>query len=288
MERLIEFIKGAAIGLANIVAGLSGGTIAVLLNIYEKLIDDISNVLKHPVLVLKDIWAILIGVFIGIIVGAVVVKRAYEGSPIITSSLFCGLVISGIPYLFTKIKGIKINYKHVIIFIISFSIVVILPFLTAGSSKKIDFNLSGFTMSTVLGAIIAIAMIIPGVSGSMIALSIGYYDTLLAIIDNMMHGSDLSKNIVLALFVVLGIVIGLLTVSKLIKHLLKKYFSYSYAGIIGLVSGSTIAIMVSAVKSEYYSSNHQWWQWVIGVLLFGIAGFFGYLITLRESKEENE
>ena len=286
MARLNDIFKGAAVGLANIVAGLSGGTIAVLLNIYERLIENISNVLKHPVKVFKDVWGIGLGVFIGLIVGALVIRRAYAASPIMTSSFFCGLVIAGIPYLFSKIKNHKINWKHILIFSVTFLMIVALPYVTEGASKSINYDIGGMGISTLLGAVTAIAMIIPGVSGSMIALSIGYYDSLLGIIDDIVHGVSLGNNIVLALFVVLGIVIGLLAASKLIKYLLKNFFSYSYAGIIGLVSGSTIAIMVSAINSEYFAANSQWWQWVAGAGLFIIAAGLGYLMTQKQCREE--
>ena len=65
---ILDFLKGICIGIANIIPGFSGGTMAVILNIYERFINGISNLFSHPLKTLKDIWAILLGIVVGVVI----------------------------------------------------------------------------------------------------------------------------------------------------------------------------------------------------------------------------
>lgn len=285
MKLILDVLKGAAVGLGNVVAGLSGGTVAVLLNIYERLIGDISNIFKDFKKSVKSLLPIVVGMLIGIVLGIVVIKRVYETFPIVTSLFFCGLVISSVPFLYKKISKVKFNVWHIIIFVLFFALIIYLPFLTSGSEHTLDTSFVGLITAFLLGFIAAVAMIIPGVSGSMITLALGYYDNILTLGDNVLHGQNLQTNLVIVLAFGVGAIVALICAAKLIKYLLSHFFSYSYAGIIALVAASSVAIIISCVKSEYFVTSNHPLNWVIGVVFFIIGIVLGYAMTKLEGKK---
>ena len=121
---ILDFLKGICIGIANIIPGFSGGTMAVILNIYERFINGLSNLFSHPLKTLKDIWAILIGIVVGVVISIVAITKLLSLFPIPTVLFFVGLIIGSIPNLSFEYKhhgGIKI--VDLIPFIVSFAII---------------------------------------------------------------------------------------------------------------------------------------------------------------------
>ena len=241
MKSFVNIFKGIAVGLANVVAGLSGGTVAVILRAYDAMLDICTNIFKHPIVTLKKHWMFLFGIIIGIIGGAIALEKLYRFAPLPVSMLFCGIVIASFIHMTRKaIKEDRPNWKLGLSFIIAVSILIIIPFLTNGHDKTISFNAVNLIILVGLGAIAASAMIIPGVSGSMVLASMGYYEGVLGLVSDFMSSlvhfnmSSLGYLFVECLFFAIGCVLGLVLCAILIKKLFTSFKAISNYAILGL------------------------------------------------------
>src|SRR5690554_4441436 len=96
MNKLIEIAKGSLMGIANIIPGVSGGTIAVIFRIYDKLIEAINKAFKKPLEALKDTYLLIIGIILGVLIGVFLISYGYEAFPLPTTLIFIGLIFGGI------------------------------------------------------------------------------------------------------------------------------------------------------------------------------------------------
>lgn len=229
-------LKGLAMGAADAVPGVSGGTIAFISGIYEELIATISNI--KPSLFktllnkgLKAFWneangnfvlALLSGIIISYISFMKLAKYLLENEPVLIWSFFFGLIIASIYFVGKQIT--KWNVSVIIALLIGTGIafyVSILPTMTTNNSDWFLFF---------AGAIAICAMILPGISGSFILIVLGAYKTL----SDAIHDIDLKKIIVF----VLGAIIGLLSFSHVLKWLFKHYHNITLALLTGFIFGS--------------------------------------------------
>lgn len=225
--------RGLIMGSVEVVPGISGGTIAVLLGIYEQLIASISGFFskdwkKH----LSFLVPLGIGMVIAIFLFARVVTWLFNHYPMQTQFFFLGLVIGVIPYLYQKAEGkTKFQTKHYILLIIGFVIVSGLGILNPNKGQVIeDISTSTYILLFVAGFIGSSVMIVPGISGSMIMMLLGVYPTIMGAI------SDFQFSIIIVAGA--GIALGFITMSKIIAYFLRNYFTGTYAVIIGLVIGA--------------------------------------------------
>ncbi|WP_188457007.1 DUF368 domain-containing protein [Virgibacillus oceani] len=229
--------RGMLMGASDVIPGVSGGTIAVLLGIYDRLIAAINGILS------KD-WKKHLGFLIplGIGVGAAilllsrVIEWLFEHYPGPTQFFFLGLIIGILPYLFHQADAKKtFGAKHYILLIIGAIIVAAMAFLQADEPAVID-NITNSTYILLFfsGIIASSAMILPGISGSFMLLVIGVYPTIISAISNL-------KLDIIAVTGI-GIVIGILVMSKIINFFLSRYRIMTFALIIGLVIGSIVVV----------------------------------------------
>ena len=244
---LIYIVDGFLMGLGNVIPGVSGGTLALLLGVYEKMIGAISNLFKKFKESIFVVLPILIGVAVAFVVLSRPVTYCLDNFLFATIMLFFGAVIGGLPMLFQKIKGQKPTAACVLIFCITFALTIGLLFLMkVGTARDLTSITAGKAILWFfLGAVAAATMVIPGVSGSAFLMTIGYYEPVMSLVKDLTapggnHGHDV---VVLVIWGV-GIVAGILSIAKLIELLLKKYETKTYWGIIGFVIASAIAIVV--------------------------------------------
>ena len=254
MKWFLDVLRGMVIGLANVIPGVSGGTMMVSMGIYDKLIWSINNLLKKFKESFKILFPYLVGMVLAIALGAVGLKAAFEKIPLQTSALFIGLILGSIPIILSQMKGTKVDVICVLLFIL-FAEVVIVPKVIANRGMAVDqalgTDIGHLLIYFLLGVIAAASMVIPGVSGSMMLMIFGYYkpivkDTIAATLTEMMHGnfSNLGHALVILLPFALGIVVGILGVAKLISFLLKKCKGYTYCAILGMVAASPVVILM--------------------------------------------
>jgi putative membrane protein len=235
---LILSLKGMAMGAADVVPGVSGGTIAFISGIYEELIDTLNNInfslLKHLKQEgIKSTWkkangsfliALLSGVFVSIISLAKGVEWLLEHQPILLWAFFFGLVLASIIYIGKQIKTKPSDYK----LFLAMTVGAIVAYLitTLNPAETSDTNLFLFFA----GALAICAMILPGISGSFILVIIGAYSPVLEALN--------SRNLKMILIFGAGAVVGLLSFSKLLKWLFEKYHRLTLAVITGFMIGS--------------------------------------------------
>ena len=239
-RRLIDYfvisLKGIAMGAADAVPGVSGGTIAFISGIYEELITSISNInLALFKTLLKDgfkafrkqlngnfILALLLGIVVSFATFMRLAKYLIENHPILIWSFFFGLIVASIYFVGKEVK--KWNYGTVLVFILGavFAYYIsTLPSLANNDS----------TLYLFLAAAVAIcAMILPGISGAFILIILGAYKSL----SDAVHDIDIKK---LAIFIG-GAIIGLLTFSRVLKWLFKHYHDLTMALLTGFILGS--------------------------------------------------
>lgn len=229
--------RGMLMGASDVVPGVSGGTIAVVLGIYDRLIEAINGIFssewkKH----LKFLLPLGAGVVIAIGLMANLIEWLFEHYPGPTQFFFLGLIIGVLPYLTHK-AGMKRNFKgkHYLLLLIGAAVVASMAFFQTTETEPLqNLNMSDYILLFFSGWIASSAMILPGISGSFILLIIGVYTTVTSGI------SDFRLDIIAV--VGLGIVCGILVMSKIVKFFLENYTSGTFAVIIGLVIGSVFVI----------------------------------------------
>ena len=261
MKWFLDVLRGMVIGLANVIPGVSGGTMMVSMGIYNKLIYSINHLFKKFKECFRILLPYLIGMALAIILGSVALKVAFEKYPLPTNTLFIGLILGSLPIIIKQIRGATINTRCVIIFII-FAAIVIIPKVIAnqtlvagnenGASNELILDAGHIVIYFLLGVIASASMVIPGVSGSMMLKIFGYYEPIVTqavggtFKDAIPAGNwDLVlHNVGVLLPFAVGIVVGIFGVAKLIEFLLKKWKVYTYCGILGMVVASPVVILM--------------------------------------------
>ncbi len=278
IKYLLDILRGAAIGIANVIPGVSGGTIAVSMGIYDKILDAVNNLFKKFKKSILTLIPYGIGIVIGIIGLAKVIGILFEKFPLPTIFLFIGLIFGGIPLLLSKIAGHKINVFAWLIFIVFLALMIYLPFLGEGEAKSFEPSVLTAVKMLLAGILASATMVIPGVSGSAMMMAIGYYTTLINSINEIIDAlkaldfAAMAKPVLILLPFGIGVIIGILGIARLIGFLMKKALVYTYAAIMGLVIASPYSIFVS-VLSENGAINMK----EIIASANGFKGFFGSL-----------
>lgn len=245
-------LKGIVIGLANVIPGVSGGTMMVSMGIYDKLIHCITHLFSE----LKKSIQFLLPIFIGIGIAVVVVPFGIEflfaQYPFQTNLLFIGLIIGGLPAVWKKVKGNSVKVGHILSCLVFFALVAGLALVgeTEGNAADLSFSLGSVIKLFGIGVITSATMVIPGVSGSMVLLLLGYYHPVLETITNFIKAVlAFDMNGILAGIGVLlpfgiGVVAGIFVIAKIIEVIFEKFPLYAYWAIIGLIVSSPVAILL--------------------------------------------
>ena len=247
-----NILKGVVIGLANVIPGVSGGTMMVSMGIYDKLIHCITHLFSE----LKKSILFLLPIFIGMGIAVVVVPFGIEflfaQYPFQANLLFVGLIIGGFPAIWKNVKGNAVRTGHIIACVGFFALVAGLALLgeTEGKAADLSLNFISAVNHFVVGVIASATMVIPGVSGSMMLLLMGYYHPILEAItdfisavfamdmDGILHGMG-----ILVPFGI-GVVVGIFAIAKLVEIIFEKFPLYAYWAIIGLIVSSPVAIFL--------------------------------------------
>lgn len=266
--------RGAAIGVAMIIPGVSGGTIAVLMNIYDKIIDAINSIKKEFKKSVLFLLPILLGAALAVCASYFPLKFALEKAPLATVLLFAGFMTGSLPK--TLKDGLAKGFKKVNIASVLIPLAVVIGICFIPGLGDADLSKSmpvyGYFLLILIGMLGSCALVIPGVSGSMLLLIFGYYNSILntvsALKDNFGHSL-----LVLALFAV-GILIGFFSIAKIMKLFLTKFPRGTTWAIIGFVIGSIPAILITFpgnFKEEIAANPISTVQVAVGAILF-IAG----------------
>ena len=274
MKFLEHIIIGIIIGISNIVPGVSAGTMFVILGIFKKLIDQVGLCLDEVKTMVKNMTkfkeknggiravgimfknifmsqkTFLIPIAIGMIFAIYFVAKLFSilnpEQILYRNYIFLGLILGGIPALFKELKkgtditNIKKRKISIYIFmIIGFAMMFVLYLLKVNGIglRKVGYEELSITMALPLflvGAVAAASMVIPGISGSMVVLILGYYELMTVSISKL--------NMIFIIPFAIGILVGIMAILKLIKYLLDKHYTITYSCIVGFVVGSLLMV----------------------------------------------
>lgn len=330
-EFLGDFGSGAAIGVASMIPGGSGGTLATMFGVYDRHLGHMDDLKRKKLFFhsLKSLLPLLLGFIVGIIPSALLSLKATEIFLFGFTCLSCGTILGGFPLLTENIRGFKPQKKHIIILVvcalIAMAIGIISGLLTQFQSLSLNesiykaMNIDSTTKEWIVGGqvewwfyltlipvgiISAIAIVLPGISGSMLLLIFGYYDTLLSTINvwkevflknNWDWGMILYTGGIYISFGI-GLIVGFFTVVKLFKYGLEKSRVITYYGIIGFVGGSIVSLFYNSKTVTYFSTwqttseNLLPWKMELAVglaILVGVSALV-YWLSIRSIKKNRK
>lgn len=285
MKFLIDLLKGMVVGIANIIPGVSGGTMMVSMGIYEKIIGAINNLFKHFKQSILTLIPIGIGMVAGIGVFSYILPYCLENQPLPTSLCFIGLILGGVPFIVKPAKdslkkdGKHISLQHVTAFLILFGIAVAMAFMSETESHSASFNLNALLIVKlfIIGVIASATMVVPGVSGSLVLMLLGYYsgiiETIRDFIDSLIafNAAGILHCVGILLPFGIGVVVGIFAVSKLIEWLFEKHPSVTYSAILGLILASPIGILAKMGHNNINAASI-----IVGIVLLAGATWFTY------------
>ncbi len=282
-----QFIRnllcGAGIGVAIIVPGMSGGSIAVITRIYSDIIENISLLFKQ----FKKSFMFLLPVLIGLLAGLVIVyfpiKYALEYAPFPTVMLFAGLIIGTLPFQFKD--GLHAGFKpqYIVSLIVPAAIIISVGFIPGMGTADLSETMPTWQYFAVfgMGILAAAAFVVPGVSGSMMLFIFGYYSSVLGLF-NGEQGS--AAHCILVLVILLcGAIIGFFCIARLMKFFLDRFPKGTYWCITGFIVGS-IATMFIIFPSNYPDAVYDALQISLAIVLFVMGAVGGFLLTFYASK----
>ncbi len=247
-----QILQGMVVGIANIIPGVSGGTMMVAMGLYDKLIHAITHLKSE----FKESLKLLIPIFVGAGIAIVALSRLFEflleTYPVPTNFAFCGLIAGSLPFIFKKVKGYTVTVGKIIPFLVFFGIVILMAVMgeTSGNAADVSFGIINVVKLFGVGVIAAATMVVPGVSGSMMLMLLGYYDVIIETINDCIDALlkfDIAEILrtagVLAPFGI-GVVIGIFVIAKIVEFIFSKAEIHAYYGIIGLILASPIAILM--------------------------------------------
>lgn len=243
---LINFIRGFCMALADSVPGVSGGTIAFLLGFYDKFISSLDNLISGTKEERKEslIFLIKIGIgwAFGFILAVLVLANLFETHIYNVSSLFLGFVMFSIPLIIMEEKEIlKGKYVNIVFTIIGIALVVTISIFNPAA----DVDVAHLTFASgiyifITAAIAITAMVLPGISGSTLLLIFGLYVPIISAIKEFLH-LNFAYFPALCVFG-LGVIVGIVSIIKLIRLALKKFRSQTIYTVLGLMIGSLYSI----------------------------------------------
>ena len=246
MDFIRLIVIGVILGVANVIPGVSGGTLAVVFNIYDRLISVITLNVKKILSEWKFILPLVVGMGLGIILFSKAITFLFENYPVQTNWFFIGIILGSIPMIVKRLMAAgktsssdarKIPVSAIVCGVLALAVMAIMTYANvAESGAPIQTELTPLlAVKLFIGlACATIAMIIPGISGSFLMLVVGIYSTVIAAISDF--------NIPLLIPAVIGGVIGLLGGAKLVRFLMAKVPAQTYGAIMGLVLGSILVI----------------------------------------------
>ena len=286
---LSDVICGFAIGIAFIIPGFSGGSIAAILGIYERLIGAIADIFKSFKKSIMTLLPFGVGMVIGIVSLLFPLGWALERFPFPTVCLFVGLALGGLPSITDKLGG-KPRWTHVIACAIPLISAAALSFLpVAGDVDLFHLSVGGYVLLFIIGLVGSSALVIPGISGSMLLLILGYYNPIVQMMtEHLLRGKDIGISIAVLATTACGIAVGFFIISVIMKVLLQKCPRGTYFAIVGFIVGSIPTVYISTAKDAGYTLSTlptSVMHWVMCALLLIVGGALSYSLVYYSKKK---
>ena len=239
LKPLKDILVGALVGLVSMLPGASGATIAVIFGIYERLVSDLADIRHRLLKDLKFIILIFIGIVLGMMVCAFGLEFLMDHIEVPTMFFFAALIVAQIPDIM-KLgdDGEPLSKWNIAAFVVGFVIMIAFLFLGDGNDVELE-GITGTVLMVLVGIILAVSKLAPGVSGSTVLLALGLYAPFMHALTDMDIGYLLP--------ILIGLVIGVLGFSKIVDHCMRNHKKSTYVMILGLTAGSVITVSVQAI-----------------------------------------
>lgn len=287
---LINMLKGGAIGAAMIIPGVSGGTLAVLLNVYDKLINAVGDLRKDFKNSFLFLLPVLLGAAIAVAALLVPLNYALTYAYLPTVLLFMGLMCGSCPKMIKDARANGWKKTDILSVALPFAVVIGICFIPGIGNVDLTGELPAYIYVALIamGMLTSCALVIPGISGSMLLMIFGFYEPIVSTF-KMLFETPLQAMLILALFAV-GLIAGFFTIAKIMQILLKKFPRVTFWAIVGFVLGSIPAILIVFFNDAGAVSAAVPWQIAVGCILFilgAAATFFLIRFTEQKIKAEN-
>lgn len=300
MNALWLTIKGMLMGISNMIPGVSGGTMAVSLGIYDDLIFAITRLFKEKKKSIKFLAPLGLGLVLGIIFFSYAIEFLLAEYAFITSLAFVGLILGGLPILFNAFQATlnknneKLSFRHGLVFVIFFVVVIGFSLMQepVANVSTLEISFGNILILFALGVIASATMIIPGISGSLVLMIFGYYYQLLQLLTNFFNNilalnwDGILENLILIAPVGIGIILGIFLVSKIIEYPFINFPSITYSGILGLVIASPFAILYNTNAFADLAQSNTLISILLGSLLLVIS--FYLIFKIGQVDEETQ
>ena len=275
-----NLLKGIVMGIANIIPGVSGGTMAVSMGIYDRMIHCVTHLFKEFKESMKFLIPIFLGIGIALVGLSFIIEPAFAYFPLQTNCLFIGLIVGGLPAVWQKVKGKGIKISYIVPFVLFFAVVVGMAAIgeKEGTAADLIFSVWSVIKLFAVGIIASATMVIPGVSGSMMMLLLGYYNPIVAAIKNFVTAlaafdmAGILEGCGILVPMGLGIVVGIFAIAKVIEIIFEKFPIQAFWAIIGLIVASPIAIFLLGDVGAIT---------VIGILTSIVTFAVGFLVAVK-------
>lgn len=294
MKFILKIVKGFLVGLGAILPGVSGGMIAASFNIYKDLITALNNFTRKPFKAVISIWEYLIGIAIGIGAGFILIATILQKFPIPITLLFVGLILGGIPEVYNDVKKENKKWYHYIVLIFAI-VIMILVLMTV--PKEIS-SIQGFKLYFVyifIGLVMALSLIVPGLSGTMLLMSLGFYTYMTTEVSEFIKAvltldfPTIKTNIIPVFMMGMGGLIGLILLARIIQYILKKHPLSFNMFILGILLISPVNIMYTLyLENNEVFNTISLTTYIVGGILLILGVISGYaLLKLGESKVDS-
>ncbi len=292
-------LLGFFIGLAVIVPGISGSTVAIIFKLYDQFLYAIGTLFKKFKQCFVFLLPIGLGIVLGVLLGFITVKRLLDVLPFAVVCLFAGLMSGAFPAVKDELKGTQWTVKRVSLFCLGLALPVALGCVSAVLATRGSGAADAFAkvqwwqvlLGLAIGYVVGVTQIVPGLSASAFLMAVGWFGSLMASVSMTYWKGNAAIFLVYASLGV-GFLLGLFTFSKLLTHLFGKARQTSYSMIVGLSLGSILSMFCNGDIVEVYlgwaKNGLVWLDLLLGVALFAVGIVGSYLLVVYQRKKDAE
>ena len=276
---LLTSVKGACMGAADVIPGVSGGTIAFIMGIYDEFVGSIARIDAEAVKMLakfkiRDFWkhingnfllSLILGIGVSVVALAGLMQTLLSQFPIQTWGFFFGLIVASSIFILRGISGWKAREVLLVIFGVILGAVV----CTLSPTQTPD----ALWFIFLSGAIAICAMILPGISGSFILLILGKYQYIMGCISGLVAGQDFGHNLLILCVFVIGAVTGILGFSKFLHWLLARWNKETLIVLAGFIIGSLVKVWPWSNAEAMQQVEATGSMHIGGAVAFALVGF---------------
>ncbi len=285
-------VLGFFIGLAVIVPGVSGSTVAIIFRLYDKLLYALGNIVRRFKKCAAFLLPIAVGLVIGFVLGFLAIQQLIDLSPFAVIGLFAGLMLGAFPAVFDEIRTEKRTPPRIGLFLLGLAVPIAIAlfsvFASGGTHSLEGLNAGHYILFLVLGYLIAVTQVVPGLSATAILMAFGYFTS---VMDSVSISYWRQNPAVFGVYACLavGFVLGLVTFSKLLTKIFSKHRAGAFFAIVGLSLGSIVTMFFNPdVYAVYlgWTAELNVLDLVLGIVLFAAGIVVAYLFVRYERRKK--